>query len=157
VYIHYTSSGESDVCDVTLSVYQHRASLKNIPWKICLEKYFHRGQAYFQACPVWIYTQGNITVSTGLIYYFTVPNLFTDNYNLFKTSKHSLQTNSKIFPDCWEKRCRDILLNPFYLYPIFFRHVMFSLCCMVFWPLYCVFETCKVKRVIKTLFRLTII
>jgi hypothetical protein len=34
----------------------------------------------------------------------------------------------------------------------FFWYVMFSLCCMVFWPLYCVFETCKVKSVIsKTL------
>jgi hypothetical protein len=27
--------------------------------------------------------------------------------------KHSLQTNSKNYPDCWEKPCRDILLNPF--------------------------------------------
>jgi hypothetical protein len=26
---------------------------------------------------------------------------------------------------------------------------MFSFCCMVFWPLYCVFKTCKVKSVIK--------
>jgi hypothetical protein len=38
-------SGEYDACDVTLSVYPHRASLKNTP----------------QACPVWIYTQSNIT------------------------------------------------------------------------------------------------
>ena len=34
-----------DVCDVTLSVYPHQASLKNI----------------FQAHLVWIYTQNNIT------------------------------------------------------------------------------------------------
>ena len=27
----YMYSGEYDVCDVTLSVYPHRASLKNIP------------------------------------------------------------------------------------------------------------------------------
>jgi hypothetical protein len=58
-------SGEYDACDVTLSVYPHRASLKNMP--------DHGGQAYFstnfptvvrhifQACPVWIYTQSNIT------------------------------------------------------------------------------------------------
>jgi hypothetical protein len=31
-------SGEYDACDVTLSVYPHRASLKNMP--------DHRGQAY---------------------------------------------------------------------------------------------------------------
>jgi hypothetical protein len=30
-YIQYTSSGEYDVCDVTLSVYPQRASLKNMP------------------------------------------------------------------------------------------------------------------------------
>ena len=39
-------SGEYDVCDVTLSVYPHRASLKNMPG---LDS--HRDQAYFQACP----------------------------------------------------------------------------------------------------------
>jgi hypothetical protein len=27
----YTSSGEYDACDVTLSVYPHRANLKNMP------------------------------------------------------------------------------------------------------------------------------
>jgi hypothetical protein len=61
------------------------------------------------------------------------------------------------------KTCRDILLNPFcfvsyrflnlYIGYYFFWYVMFSLFCMAFWPLYCVFETCKVKSVIKTLFR----
>ena len=63
-------SGEYDVCDVTLSVYPHRASLKNMPG--------HGGNRtwagipkvvgsiptvvrhIFQACPVWIYTQSNI-------------------------------------------------------------------------------------------------
>ena len=58
-------SGEYDACDVTLSVYPHRASLKNMP--------DHGGNRkvvgsiptvvrhIFQACPVWIYTQNNIT------------------------------------------------------------------------------------------------
>ena len=52
-------SGEYDACDVTLSVYPHWASLKNIP--------DHGGQVptvarhIFQACSVWIYTQNNIT------------------------------------------------------------------------------------------------
>jgi hypothetical protein len=47
-----------DVCDVTLSVYPidilypHRASLKNMPG---------HGDIIFQGCPVWIYTQINIT------------------------------------------------------------------------------------------------
>jgi hypothetical protein len=46
------------VCDVTLSVYPHRASLKNMPG--------HGGNRtydlhIFQARPVWIYTQSNIT------------------------------------------------------------------------------------------------
>jgi hypothetical protein len=41
-------SGEYDACDVTLSVYPHRASLKYMN--------------IFQACPVcMIYTQNNIT------------------------------------------------------------------------------------------------
>jgi hypothetical protein len=35
----------NDACDVTLRVYPHRASLKNMP--------DHGGN---QACPVWIYT-----------------------------------------------------------------------------------------------------
>jgi hypothetical protein len=43
-------SGEYDVRDVTLSAYPHRASLKNMP-----------GHHIFQARPVWIYTQSNIT------------------------------------------------------------------------------------------------
>ena len=29
--VMYTYSGEYDACDVTLSVYPHRASLKNMP------------------------------------------------------------------------------------------------------------------------------
>jgi hypothetical protein len=33
-----------DVCDVTLSVYPHRASLKNMPGD-------HRGRAYFSSSP----------------------------------------------------------------------------------------------------------
>jgi hypothetical protein len=38
-------SGEYDACDVTLSVYPHRASLKNMPMTS------HRGQAYFSSLP----------------------------------------------------------------------------------------------------------
>ena len=42
-------SGKYDACDVTLSVYPHRASLKNMPEKYCKGRRFvsHRGQAYF--------------------------------------------------------------------------------------------------------------
>jgi hypothetical protein len=40
-------SGEYDACDVTLSVYPHRASLKNMP--------DHRGQAYFSNIFMLIY------------------------------------------------------------------------------------------------------
>jgi hypothetical protein len=41
-------SGEYDVCDVTLSLHPHLSD-------------FHRGQANFSACPVWMHTQSNIT------------------------------------------------------------------------------------------------
>ena len=104
-------SGEYDACDVTLSVYTHRASLKNMPdhggnrtydlWntspmlcqlsyavrsvRVCDITYSNRPDRVaqlaehwasipkvvgsiptvvrhiFQACPVWIYTQSNIT------------------------------------------------------------------------------------------------
>ena len=37
-------------------------------------------------------------------------------YLKIKTPKHSLQTNSKHYPDCWAKPCRDILLKPFCIY-----------------------------------------
>ena len=64
------------VCDVTLSVYPHRASLKNMPGHggntspmLCQLNYAVRSvrvcdtvvRHIFQACPVWIYTQKNIT------------------------------------------------------------------------------------------------
>ena len=49
-------SGEYDACDVTLSVYPHRVSLKNMP-----DRGGNRTYDIFQACPVWIYTQSNIT------------------------------------------------------------------------------------------------
>jgi hypothetical protein len=55
-------SGEYDACDVTLSVYPHRASLKIMPdhggnrtYDLAVVRH------NFQACPVWIYTQSNIT------------------------------------------------------------------------------------------------
>jgi hypothetical protein len=58
--VHVMYSGEYDACDVTLSVYSHRASLKNMPdhggnrtydlWNL---RPFdsHRGQAYFSSLP----------------------------------------------------------------------------------------------------------
>ena len=42
-------SGEYDACDVTLSVYPHRASLKNMPDHGGNRTY--RGQAYFSSLP----------------------------------------------------------------------------------------------------------
>ena len=79
-------SGEEDacLCDVTLSVYPHRACLKNIPGHGGIltsnrpdrvaQLAEHRASIpkvvgsnptvaghVFQACPVWIYTQNNIT------------------------------------------------------------------------------------------------
>ena len=70
-------SGEYDVCDVTLSVYPHRVSFKNMPghggnrvaqlgehWasipKVVGSIPTVAGHI-FQAHPVWIYTQSNIT------------------------------------------------------------------------------------------------
>jgi hypothetical protein len=53
-------SGEYDACDVTLSVYPHRASLKNMPdhggnRRVVGSKGrrfdYHRGQAYFSSLP----------------------------------------------------------------------------------------------------------
>ena len=43
-------SGEYDACDVTLSAYPHRASLKNIPGHGG-QFDSHRGQAYFSSLP----------------------------------------------------------------------------------------------------------
>ena len=67
-------SGEYDACDVTLSVYPHRASLKNMPDHGGNQLAEHWASIpkvvgsiptvvrhIFQACPVWIYTQSNIT------------------------------------------------------------------------------------------------
>jgi hypothetical protein len=56
-------SGEYDVCDVTLSAYPHRASLKNMH--------------IFQACPVWICTQSNIT---SIILILLLDNLYCYYY-----------------------------------------------------------------------------
>ena len=60
-------SGEYDVCDVTLSVYLHTGQAR----KICLGHGGNRivnvrfprtvARHIFQACPLWIYTQSNIT------------------------------------------------------------------------------------------------
>ena len=59
-------SGEYDACDVTLSVYPHRASLKIIPghggWVPTVGGWVPTVAGHiFQARPVWIYTQSNIT------------------------------------------------------------------------------------------------
>ena len=66
-------SGEYDVCDVTLSVYPHRAGLKNMPghggnrtydlWNTSpvVGSIPTVARHIFQACPVWIHTQSNIT------------------------------------------------------------------------------------------------
>jgi hypothetical protein len=68
------SGAEYDACDVTLSVYPHRASLKNMPghggnrtydlWA-SIPKVVGSiptvNRHIFQAFPVWIYTQSNIT------------------------------------------------------------------------------------------------
>ena len=70
-------SGEYDACDVTLSVYPQRASLKNMPghggnrtYDLWISKVVGSiptvVRHVFQACPVWIYTQSNIT---SIIYY----------------------------------------------------------------------------------------
>ena len=74
-------SGEYDACDVTLSVYPHRTSLKNMPdhggnrtYDRVVQLAEHWASIpkvvgsiptvaghIFQARPVWIYTQSNIT------------------------------------------------------------------------------------------------
>ena len=58
-------SGEYDACDVTLSVYPHRTSLKNMPGHGGIPKVVGSiptvAGHIFQARPVWIYTQSNIT------------------------------------------------------------------------------------------------
>jgi hypothetical protein len=47
-----------DACEVTLSVYPHRASLKNMPDHGGNRTYdLWNTRHIFQACPVWIYTQ----------------------------------------------------------------------------------------------------
>ena len=72
-YVGVVYSGEYDVCDVTLSVYPHRASLKNMPghggnrtydlwntspiWNtgLVFQRSYrfdsHRGQTYFSSLP----------------------------------------------------------------------------------------------------------
>jgi hypothetical protein len=84
-----------------------------------------------------------------ILYYFTMSNIFTDKIqNLFKTLKHSLQTNSKNYPHCWAKPCRNILLKPFcfvsYRYLNLYDTISFDMSCFIMLygvlPLYCVFE-----------------
>ena len=80
-------SGEYDACDVTLSVYPHRTSLNNMPDQGGNRNITYSNRPdrvaqlaehgasipkvvgsiptvvrhIFQACPMWIYTQSNIT------------------------------------------------------------------------------------------------
>ena len=78
-------SGEYDACDVILSAYPHRASLKNMPDhggnRIVAQLAEHWASIpkvvgsiptvvrhIFQACPVWICTQSNITSIMSGIY-----------------------------------------------------------------------------------------
>ena len=65
IFVGVMYSGEYDACDVTLSVYPHRASLKNMPDHGGIPKVVGSiptvVRHIFQACPVWIYTQSNIT------------------------------------------------------------------------------------------------
>ena len=58
--------GEYDVCDVTLSVYLHRASLKNAIW-------------IYNA--VWIFTQSNITSRLSYSPEWRVHNTNTENHD----------------------------------------------------------------------------
>jgi hypothetical protein len=51
-----------DACDVTLSVYPHRAGLKNMPGTVGIEPTTFGILAHFSGLPgVDIYTQSNIT------------------------------------------------------------------------------------------------
>ena len=88
-------SGEYDACDVTLSVYPHRASFKNMPghggnrtydlWNI-LEEHWASipkvvgsiptvARHIFQACPMWIYTQSNITSIIYIMFLYSFQSL----------------------------------------------------------------------------------
>jgi hypothetical protein len=75
-------------------------------------------------------------------------------------AKHSLQTNSRNYPDCWAKPCRDILLKPFcfvsYRCLNLYDTISFDMscfhCCMVSCRCIVFFETCKVKSVLKLYF-----
>jgi hypothetical protein len=56
--------GEYDACDVALSVYPHPASLKNMPGQggnRTYDLWNTSPRHIIQACPVWIYTQSNMT------------------------------------------------------------------------------------------------
>ena len=55
------SAGEYDICDVTLSVYLNRASLKRASIPKVVSSIPTVAGHIFQARSVWIYTQSNIT------------------------------------------------------------------------------------------------
>jgi hypothetical protein len=58
--IRIQNTDEICLCDVTLSVYPHRAGLKNMP-----------GHGGIRACPVWIHTQSNIAQASYSPEYIT--------------------------------------------------------------------------------------
>ena len=68
-------SGEYDVCDVTLSVYPHRASPTV-------------ARHIFQACPGWIYTQSNIT--NIILYYIRNNKSVNSQYFLILEYTHAI-------------------------------------------------------------------
>jgi hypothetical protein len=74
-------SGEYDVCDVTLSVYPHRESLKNMPG--------HRGQIHTQSNITnntkSVEKQGVIEVNVGKFEGFLVPCMFLFSFKYFSS------------------------------------------------------------------------
>ena len=88
------------LCDVTLSVYPHRADLKNMPghggnrtydlWA-SIPKVVGSiptvARHIFQACPVWIYTQSNITQASYSPEYIT-PTLLVVKFARCAKLKH---------------------------------------------------------------------
>jgi hypothetical protein len=93
-----------------------------------------------------------LTWKVGFVYYLLCQTYSRTIWNLFKTPKHSLQTNSKNYPDCWEKPSIIFFLKQFcfvcYKYPNLYDTIIsFDMSCFhcAIWCLdavlyYCVFE-----------------
>ena len=85
-------SGEYDACDVTLSVYPHRASLKNMPDRKNIPTVVRH---IFQACPVWVYTQSNITsIIKQCFFHYGHGNVKKKHYQVFFGSKQEFDIPS---------------------------------------------------------------